>query len=124
MIRQSQRDLALMLVKPELDAAPVLYAVNDTLVAQSGSYRITAYDTQGNTRPVLEGRFEAAANEATVLPPVSVPNAQELWLLTWETPNGKTHCNHFVTGSRPYSFAAWKTWSTILKTAYEADAND
>jgi len=123
-IRQSQRDLALMLVKPELDAAPVLYAVNDTLVAQSGSYRITAYDTQGNARPVCEGRFEAAANEATVLPPVSVPNTQELWLLTWETPNGKTLCNHFVTGSRPYSFAAWKTWNTILKTAYEADAND
>jgi len=38
--------------------------------------------------------------------------------------NGKTLCNHFVTGSRPYSFAAWKTWNTILKTAYEADAND
>lgn len=113
-IRQSQRDFALCLVQRDLGAAPELYAVNDTLVRRTGRYRITAIDGAGKVRPVMEGRFDAAPNDATLLPAVEVTDAQELYLIEWQTDGGKRHTNHFVSGPRPYPFESWKRWNALL----------
>ena len=123
-IRQSQRDFALIMVRKEVDANPELYAVNDTLTCQSGTYRITAYDTDGTAHPVCKGSFEAEKNAVVTLPIPTVPEAQELWLIEWTTSDGRTHCNHFATGARPYPFEVWKHWNTILKTAIQDDRNE
>ena len=122
-LRQSQRALALMMVRKEVDATPELYAVNDTLTCQSGTYRITAYDTDGKAHPVCEGSFEVKKNAVATLSIPTVPKAQELWLIEWTTTDGCTHCNHFATGTRPYPFDAWKRWNDILKTAIQNDCN-
>ena len=121
-IRQAQRALALMAVKQDCEGLPTLYAVNDTLEAHRGSYRITAYGTNGQAHPVCEGTFAVVANSVTTLPTPNVAE-QELWLMEWTAEDGQTHCNHFVTGARPYPFEAWKRWNTILKTAYQNDSN-
>jgi hypothetical protein len=120
-IRQSQRDFALMAVRQELNGKAVLYAVNDTLKAQTGSYRITAYDTKGNASVFATGSFHAAPNSTTVISQLAEDGSQKLLVFEW-TVNGSTHFNHFTTGTAPYPFEAWEKWNIILKKIFDADA--
>jgi len=120
-IRQSQRDFALMAVRQELGGKAVLYAANDTLEEQTGSYRITAYDTEGNASVFATGSFHATPNSTTQLSQIVEDGRQLLLIIEW-TVNGSTHFNHFTTGEAPYPFEAWEKWNTILKKIFDADA--
>ena len=119
-IRQSQRAFALMAVRTELSHPATLYATNDTLSEQNGSYRITAYDERGNAAPFATGTFHAAANSANVIAQIPDTDSRLLLLIEW-TVNGETHCNHFVTGSAPYPFETWQKWNAILKENFQND---
>ncbi len=122
-IRQSQRDFILMAVRQELNEPAVLYASNDTLEEKIGTYRITAYDENGNASLFATGGFQAPANKTTKVAQIVEDGKQQLLLIEWMQDGKPTHCNHFVTGQAPYSFETWKIWHEILKQHFSADAN-
>ncbi len=118
-IRQSQRALALMAVRDEVDSEPVLYAVNDTLEEKHGSYRMEAYDESGALVSTEKGTFSVAANSVAKLAPIS-ERARRLLMIEW-TCNGETHCNHYTTGDGACSFDTWNRWNGLLKSRFALD---
>lgn len=121
-IRQSQLAFALMVVRKEVDGEVALYAANDTRECQKGEYRITAVNAQGETRMVATGAYCEPANEARMLQRLVEADEPELWLVEWTGADSAKQVNHFVTGKRPYDFAAWKRWTDILAKEYRINA--
>ena len=119
-IRQSQRDLALMIVRKELHATPLLYAANDTLQAQTGTYRITAYDENCHAEQIRAGSFTAAPNSTIELAQIS-DEKKQLLIIEWMQDGKPTHFNHFVTGQAPHPFEVWEKWNEILKKHFQED---
>ncbi len=120
-VRQSQRPFALMAVRREVGGVATLYATNDTLKRQSGDYRITAYDTDGNASVFATGSYDVAPNKVAELSEIAEDGKQQLLIIEW-TEDEKTHFNHFVTGEAPYPFATWECWNEILNRHFEEDA--
>ena len=120
-IKQSQRDLALMIVRKETDGAPELYVANDTLDEKNGKYEIFAYDINGNERTVMSGSYSALPNSVTSLDCHKFTDSQELWLIRWSDSDGEWNSNHFASGKRPYPFEAWRIWNGILAKEYGAE---
>ena len=116
-IRQSQQFFALMIVRKECGGEAALYAANDTLCRHQGDYSIQAIAADGSQRTVAIGCYDESANSSRLLQQLPERNGQELWIIEW-TEDGRRFYNHFVTGAKPYDFAAWRAWTAHLAKLY------
>jgi len=120
-IRQSQQHVCLMAVRDKDCKEISLYSANETLKNQRGRYSIRAIDCKGKeVDAVASGKFLALPNVNRMIQRLPESDEAQLWIIEWEH-DGKTCYNHFVTGSAPYDFEAWKIWVDILKKLYIVD---
>lgn len=118
-IKRSQAPLCLMMAEPESWHCS-LVAGNDTLQDASGAFRVWDGET-GET--VLEGPFDAPANQSSVIGRVRVSHgAHRLYLIAWEA-GGVRGVNHYALGKPPFDLTTYKTWLTgiaALDGSFEA----
>lgn len=116
-IRHSQQPFALTVVRYEEGDEAALYAVNDTLSSQRGTYRIISVTADGTETLLAMGTCAEQPNGARMLQRLAEPESPQLWLIEWEI-NGERYCNHFVTDSRGAGFDTWKKWNNRINAAY------
>ncbi len=105
-IKRSQQHICLMMDDPS-DWHCNLYAVNDTLCEQRGSYIVT--EVQSGEK-VDSGEFCADANCATLLSRIRVSHgAHKLYLIHWEM-GGERYKNHYILGMPPFELSTYKQW--------------
>ena len=107
-IRQSQQRFCLMVVEAA-DGTRELFAANDTLAAQEGSYRIVGVAGDGQEEGRQKGCVEVAPNASQRLGTVSPKDGPELWLIEW-TIGHRTACNHYVCAEPPVRFEVYRGW--------------
>jgi len=110
-IRQSQQEIALMAVRKELDGELALYAANDTLSVANVEYTVTAYDMQGNGKPIASGICDLKENSATLIQRIAEGEEPALWIIRWKVA-GKECTNHVFTKYAP--FETVKLWTKII----------
>lgn len=113
-IKQSQQDVVLMAVREQINAAPVLYAVNATRQKAAISYTVTAYNAKGEEKEIACGNAVSAANASTSLRTMVDPASPELWVIRWEC-DGQKYANHFLTGKADLDTC--RRWVRILAAA-------
>ena len=113
-IRQSQQDVALVVVRENTGEPPALYAVNGTLRNVAISYTVTAYNAEGEAREIACGNTVQAGNCAGWLQKLNEPAAPELWVIRWQA-DGKEYANHFLTGKADLDTC--RCWARIIAEA-------
>ncbi len=111
-IRQSQQPCCLLVVEPT-DGDPELFVANDTLMPYKGAYRILSIDAEGRETELRQGEFQAERNATSKLGSVQPEQMPALWLIQWETQDGKGW-NHYICGQPPYAFDVYKAWCEKL----------
>ena len=100
-IANSQQPLCLMFDEPE-NGRITLYAPNDLPVAQDFTYTVTRV-SDGQT--VLSGSSTVEANGIATLGAVDIRETEKEWyLMEWQTADGKTGRNHYVSNIRGISY--------------------
>lgn len=87
-----------------------LVIANDTLCPADGSVIVRDVDTQ-NT--LLQSEYRVFANDNTIVGNIPTPSAPSMWLIEY-IHSGQTHYNHYLAGSRPFSFNVYKSWLTRI----------
>ncbi len=121
LIKESQRDLALAIVRKEYGGRAGLYALNDTLEVRKGEYTVTAYPRDGEARVVARGTYLAEPNAASEIAAASGADEPQLLLISFTDGKGGVHYNHFLGGRRPYDFETMKKWNALLLEKYRSD---
>jgi len=120
-IRQAQQHVCLMAVRDNEGKEVCLYAANETLKTQRGRYSICAINCKGERlNGMASGGFVAPPNVNRMIQRLPENGEQQLWIIEWEH-DGAKHYNHFVTGTAPYDFEAWRNWVGVLKTLYNVE---
>ncbi len=92
-----------------------IYASNDTLGTQKGSYRITEIS---DGRLLAEGSFEVMPNSNKKLCKIPTMYSDHgMFLIEWEI-NGKKSINHYLHGYPAFDFEEYKKWHETLEKAY------
>ena len=110
-IRQSQQTICLM-VGEAVEGRHAIHAVNDSLVAVEGTYRITGAESAAG---IQEGRFAVAANSTAVIGQLGAPEVADLWLIEWSVDGGGEGCNHYLAGPRPIPLESYRRWLPALR---------
>ena len=113
-IKQSQQDVVLVAVRTALDAAPVLYAINETGEKVEISYTVSAYNENTDVRELARGTVVQGANTVDPILRPADAASPELWLLRWWV-DGKEYTNHFFTHKA--SLETYRKWTEILSAA-------
>ncbi|MBO5270680.1 MAG: hypothetical protein J6B77_07835, partial [Clostridia bacterium] len=115
-LKHSQQSFALIVCRKEYEGTPALYTANETRDVHEGVYRITAVSACGTERVAYTGAYKSAPNGSDLLHSLT-ENGAELLLIEWEE-HGRTMRNHYVTGTRPYDLAVYKSWLDRLAAFY------
>lgn len=107
-IRQAQRHVAL-LVREEDDDRLTLVAANDTRRDAALSHLVRDVDSGA---VLFEGRATAAANAATVLGELPVPEGRRFLRIEWR---GEAEgANHYLAGRPPFRLADYRRWLAAM----------
>ena len=105
-IKRSQMPVCIMVDEPANWHCRVVVG-NDTRREATGPFRVWDADS-GAT--LLEGRFEARANENAEPGKIRVSHGeQRLFLIEWEL-DGRRYGNHYLLGKPPFSFPRYAGW--------------
>ncbi|MCX7848181.1 MAG: hypothetical protein N2595_09170 [bacterium] len=120
-IKLAQQPLCLLIADDGL-ADLRLIAANDTFNELHGSFQILQVDSHNHETVLCSDSFSAAPNASTTLRSFPRPADQYLWLISWRTSH-HSGCNHFVTGSVPFSFATYRQWVARISAALLSNCN-
>ena len=110
-IRRAQQPVCLMFREP-VNGILELVAVNDTLEAAEGSFRVRRVDAAD---PVAAGTFTVAANGIAAVARLPDDGRPALFIIEWESAGGKAW-NHYCPGPAPLDFPTFRQWLAVLPT--------
>ena len=106
-IKRVQTNVCAM-INDDLD----VIVANDTAVKTKGKVRVVDVDSK---KEVFNKEFEVAENAKTLVGKIEAPKDQGMFLIEYETQDGKKHLNHYMYGKPPFKLADYKKWYKALK---------
>lgn len=110
-VKRAQEPVCIMFSEPESDYIKII-AGNDTPAFAEGIYKVWDAD---NGKTFSEGIMSVPPNSNLEIGKIDLAGIDKTLLLTEWTINGKRYCNHYITGSPPFSLGCFKRWLGTIK---------
>jgi beta-mannosidase len=105
-IRRVQTNVCAMITDAKEGKHPVVL-VNDTRKPAHGKVVVTNADTN---KELFNSTFDVEANGKEITGYIPETGTQEMWLIRYETEDGKQHVNHYLCGKPPFKLDDYKRW--------------